>query len=93
MLSVCLGWMHCCTPLPSLSPLCTYGPQELCHCHPTRSARPPSQVDLAHSWFVVFLCPLSTPVNVNYFAVVALHILRPKRPDLFLLAVRNLLLV
>ena len=26
-LSVCLGWMCCCTPLPPLSPLCAHGPQ------------------------------------------------------------------
>jgi len=75
---VCLGWIHCCAPLP---PLHAIGHQALHRCHPTRSAQPPSRAGLTCRHpvlvgsIVVPRYPLSLPVDIKYFVVVAPHVL------------------
>ena len=72
--SVCLGWIRCCTPLPAL---CARGHQVLRRRCPTRSAQPPSRAELTRRLpvlvgSVVVPCyPLSVPLDIKYFAVVA----------------------
>jgi hypothetical protein len=82
-LSVCLGWICCCSPLP---PLCTRGPGHHSSCRrgrrrPTPSAQRPSRADLTRrlsvleGFFVVPRYPVSAPVDVKFAVVVTQTVL------------------